>query len=204
MKGCDAILEDLPAYAAGKLTASERSAVDAHVRGCDGCMSELRSMERLEALLLGLPKLEPSPDLRSRFANRLAAEIDAEAARSERGGVFRWLMRPWLIPALATPAVALWVLTSAPGNGDGNPGPQTVANLAPERVQEKVVAVVDHEEKPRAVAMAKPHEPREPVSIVEAQADGLPAELENKAELFVDFDVIRELEQLEGKGESAG
>lgn len=204
MNGCDAILEDLPAHAAGKLTASERSAVDAHVRGCDACMSELRSMERLEALLVGLPEIEPSPGLRSRFANRLAAEIDAEAARAERGGVFRWLMRPWLIPALATPAAAaIWVLATTLGNGDDNIAPQIVAKVAPERVEEKVVAAVD-QEKPRAVAVAKPQEPREPVSVTDAQADGLPAELENKAELFVDFDVIRELEQLEGKGESAG
>ena len=207
MKACDVIQEDLPGYAAERLSSRERAPIEAHLRTCSTCQTELASLVRLERLLAsGLPIVETSPTLRSRFASRLAAELEAEEAEAaKRQGLFGWLTRPWLVPAVASAAVAIVVLvqsTLGPSSTESLPpthvakAPAAAAPAAAAKAPEVSVAKVEAE---APAQVASVDEPKEPVP-------GVPPELEQDTELFVDFAIIEELDALQSDGseESAG
>lgn len=202
MKACDAIQDELPGYAAEQLTSIERASVEAHLRSCVACQSEVRSLLRLERLLTAsLPVVETSPTLRSRFANRLVAEVEAEEASSP-AGLWGWLSRPWLVPAVASLAVALFVLTRSLGNAPTS----EVASAPP-----APVAVAEAPKVPAPAAAPKPAGGAAPVSVARIdepkEPDVVPSELESDPEKFVDFAIIRELDTLQaidGTQESAG
>ena len=206
MKGCETIQEELPGYAAKQLTASERAVVETHLRACAACQAEVRSLLRLEGVLAaGLPVVETSPTLRSRFANRLVAEVEAEEAAANRQGLWGWLTRPWLVPAVASAAVAAIVLLQSFGEA-----PVSEVASAPRAAAPVVVAEAP---KPPAAsaAPAKPASAEAPVHVASVdepkEPEGVPTELETDPEKFVDFAIIRELETLEaidGTQESAG
>jgi anti-sigma factor RsiW len=204
MKACEAIQEDLPGYAAERLSSRERAPIEGHLRTCTTCQTELASLVRLERLLSsGLPVVETSPTLRSRFANRLAAELEAEEAEAaKRHGLFGWLTRPWLVPAIASGAVAIVVLVQS------TLGPSPSESLAPTHVA-KAPAPAERAKGPEvSVAKVEAEAPAQVASLDEPKepAAGVPPEVEQDPELFVDFAIIEELDtlQTDGSEESAG
>ena len=207
MNACDVIQEELPGYAAERLSSAERARIAMHLRTCTGCQAELASLQRLERLLdAALPIVPASVTLRSAFANRLAAEIEAEEADAvKRQGFIGWLTRPWLVPAVASAAVAVVVLVQSLGQMEDTPSTPTEVASAPQKVEpvvaekaEPVAEVAKVEKAAEPMEVASAGEPKEPDL-------GVPPEVASDPELFVDFDIIRELDTLvDGSQESAG
>jgi anti-sigma-K factor RskA len=86
--------ENLPAYALGALDAEEARALEAHLPTCTACQAELAEYRAVsENLLMTLPSLQPSPDLRKRLQSRLPS---AQKTRQTR--------LPWSFPRWAAGA----------------------------------------------------------------------------------------------------
>jgi anti-sigma-K factor RskA len=69
---CASFLENIPAYALGALDVDETSALEAHLRTCDSCTSELAAYRAVgETLLTVLPPQTPPAALRQRLQRRL-------------------------------------------------------------------------------------------------------------------------------------
>src|SRR5882672_1234855 len=110
MRGCEAVVVELPGYVGGKLEASAAMSVQRHLQACAGCLSELRQIERLEQLLtVALPSVKPSAGFASSFANRLAQEIvdEGEEQRLTPRSFLSWLAQPWMVPVGAAAVLAL-------------------------------------------------------------------------------------------------
>src|SRR5437899_69301 len=110
MRGCEAVVVELPGYIGGKLDASAAVSVQRHLQACAGCQSELRAVERLEELLaVALPPVKPSVGFASSFANRLAQEIvdEGEEKRLTPRSFLSWLAQPWMLPVGAAAVLAL-------------------------------------------------------------------------------------------------
>jgi anti-sigma-K factor RskA len=72
------------AYVLGSLDADERTAFEAHLSTCAECAAEVRSLRRVaDALAHSVPQRTPSPDLRQRVLDSIAA---TPAARVSSGG----------------------------------------------------------------------------------------------------------------------
>jgi hypothetical protein len=78
---CEAMAERIPDLLSGALGEAEAAELRAHLAGCAGCAAEVAALERLWRGLGELPEEEPSPELRRRFAARLARAIAAEERR---------------------------------------------------------------------------------------------------------------------------
>ncbi|MEQ8834767.1 MAG: anti-sigma factor [Miltoncostaeaceae bacterium] len=132
-------LRDLIApVALGAATRDEVIQVEAHVRGCEHCRSELEGLRATAGVLALAPEdLEPSPDLRLRIMNEVRAEAAArqtqpvagaesgpagDEAAARRAGPSRgagersrswWasMLRPWPAAAVGFAALAAGLLT---------------------------------------------------------------------------------------------
>lgn len=63
---------NIPAYALGALDAGEAAALEAHLKTCDSCRTELAEYLRLsDSLLMATPPRAPSPALRKRLQSHL-------------------------------------------------------------------------------------------------------------------------------------
>jgi anti-sigma factor RsiW len=183
-RSCEAVRVELPAYARRQLGSAESALVERHLAECRDCGEELRQLERLESLLgAHWPTVRPSPDLLSRFANRLAAEVASEAD-SRRFGSLSWLLRPWLVPLAAAAALAAVVagrslVSSPPALELARPA----ARPAPG--------------KPAAAGSLREPSTASGDSTVEVASP--PEEVLERLDLFVDFAVIEKLDALEGR-----
>ncbi|MET0152981.1 MAG: zf-HC2 domain-containing protein [Candidatus Binatia bacterium] len=183
MKDCEPIRVELPGYASGKLDTGSLASVRAHLQSCGACRVELRELERLEELLLkGLPPIVLSATFASRFANRLAAEVDGAQRESDERSWLGWLLQPWLVPVAAAALIA--AVMFQPWFADHS------TSVFP------TPAVTGGSD--GAVASA-----RKPASDAKLAANP-PSEVLQRPELFVDYSVIRDLDILEsgGQGES--
>lgn len=71
-KECTPFRENIPAYVLQALDADEIVPLEAHLRGCSSCRSELAAYRRVSKnLLLALPPQSPPPALRRRLEQRL-------------------------------------------------------------------------------------------------------------------------------------
>lgn len=190
MRGCEAVVVELPGYVGGKLDAATAVSVQRHLHACASCQAEVREIERLEQLLaVSLPSVTLSRGFASSFANRLAQEIveEGEERRFSSGSVLSWLVQPWLLPVGAAAVLALimanmygpwfgseqstgWPLR-APGVSSDvasskKPAPDTKLAAKPEKSDKKVVA-----------SNTTP-----------------PPDVLERPELFVDYAVIRDLD----------
>jgi len=90
----DALREQIPLYAVGALPADERSAVEAHLRGCAECAAELATFVPISGALAQIvPQHEPPAALRA----RVLAAATAVDRRSTRRSIGAWA--PWLAAA---------------------------------------------------------------------------------------------------------
>ena len=97
---CPAIRELLPEFALGVLTGAAAAEVVDHTSRCVACRTALAELSGVtDALLLIAPEREPS----AAFTPRVAAALDARAARS-RGSRSR---RNWILAAAAAVVIAL-------------------------------------------------------------------------------------------------
>jgi hypothetical protein len=182
MRGCEAIVVELPGYVGGKLDAGIAVTVQRHVQACAACQAELRSLERLERLLsVGLPTIAPSPAFASTFANRLAAEIADEGEERARS-LLGWFLQPWLIPVAAAAILAGIMFTP------------WFANEQESGWSFRLPGVDG------GIASNKPGNGRGTAKGPEKSAvAGVPQDLMQRPELFVDYAVIRDLDILEGQ-----
>lgn len=200
---CEAMAIELPGYVEGKLDPGTEAIVKQHLEGCAACRVEVRELERLNALLAqALPRITPSPAFAARFAERLAAEVAAEdcgEAPAERRWL-TWLLQPSWIPLAA--AAALGVIMFTPWfNGSR----VEKAPLSPPHPVGGPVASAGSPFPATGVASApgsgaRPITATAPAGESRIAAVDVPADLLGRADLFVDFDVIRDLDLLESKG----
>lgn len=183
---CEVIGLDLPAYARGSLAPGEVPMVEVHLRDCPSCQDELREVEAVGALLDGrLEVIEPSPTFASVFANRLAAEMVAEEERAANRGSFGLRLPTWLVPLGAAAVLAVVMFGQNPaGRQDVAEGPRAGTGPA-------VVASVD-----RGPGAADPGDE-------EKMLASPPPDLKERADLFVDYAIIENLDVLQSTA-SAG
>lgn len=130
---CQGIEEKLTLYLYDELAASERAALEEHLKSCPACAATAREFERLRGFLGRRPAREPSPELLVRCREALDDALDREAA-SWRALVRSWFIVPPGVSALrATAALTILVLgfslgwtlrtrvpaAEAPANGSG-------------------------------------------------------------------------------------
>jgi len=105
----------LPWYVAGTLGAGEAAAVEAHLRGCEGCRAEEAELRRLRTAVHAAVETRPSPspDLLARIAARVEAAAPRRApepAASWWSRLVEWagsLLSPRLAPAMALGLIVL-------------------------------------------------------------------------------------------------
>ena len=195
MRGCEAIVVELPGYVGGKLDASTALSVQRHLQACSGCQSELRGIERLEQLLaVSLPSISPSAGFASSFANRLAQEMadeETEQSFSPRA-LMSWLVQPWLLPVGAAAVLAVIVYGwsgSEQSSGWSVPMPSISGgvasqNSAPAADTKLAAKPADKSSEKKVLAQAA------------APAEVPPPDLLQRPELFVDYAIIRDLDEL--------
>jgi len=188
MRGCEAVVVELPGYVGGKLDVTAAVSVQRHLQACAGCQSELREIERLEQMLaVGLPSIRPSAGFASSFANRLAQEIvdEGEEVRLTPRSFLSWLAQPWLLPVGAAAVLAL-IMTQMFGPWFGSDQPTNWQLRGP--------AVASNENKaPREPKLAeKPGEKAD-----KKLASAPPADVIARPDLFVDYAVIEDLDNLD-------
>ena len=88
----DALREAVGLYVLGALDPGERAALEAHLAGCAECTAEVRTLRGVtDALLFGVPQVEPAPALRDRV---LAAVATASRPDSRSTSSVRPFIRP--------------------------------------------------------------------------------------------------------------
>jgi hypothetical protein len=198
VRACPTIAIELPGYVDGKLDPAAAETVKRHLESCAACTAEAHELGRLSTLLSrGLPSVEPSRTFAFTFAGRLAAEV------AEEGGTFAqtaprrrwadWILQPWLIPLAAT--AVLWAIMFTPWFG----GDQ-VTNRLPSPVFPGMAGGVASGEKPPADTKLA----NAPLDKRLLAASDLPPDLVGRADLFVDYGVIRDLDLLESNGGAKG
>ena len=99
---CKAIQDLLPAYQDQELASGEMAAVRTHLSGCPTCASELRLFSQSWDMLGTLETIQPSPDFRTRFWERVRQE-------ETRSDLWDWIRWPRLVPALAG-FIGIWLV----------------------------------------------------------------------------------------------
>lgn len=128
-EGCRQWRGELGAYALGRLSDSERAALEGHLEGCDACRAELATLTPVATLLerADPARLEQAPRAPDGLAGRVLGRIRAEQ-RAKRKRRIRWGGFA-IAGAVATAAIAV-VMVSSLGGGETSqeiPGVQTVA-----------------------------------------------------------------------------
>jgi len=102
----DIFKDNLSAYALGALDSEEASALEAHLRTCDECRSELKDYLHLTSgLLTALPPQSPPPGIKRSLQKRLQGE-----QRSARPA-FSWSLNRTLITGALVLLIALNIVS---------------------------------------------------------------------------------------------
>src|SRR5690242_623156 len=91
MNGCDAIREELKAYADGELSWGARRAVRRHLAGCAACRKELEVMEKVGYELRVQDTGVLNPALKARILAGLPERAPGDATTAKRPAGPRWL-----------------------------------------------------------------------------------------------------------------
>lgn len=181
---CETVLDDLTAYADGELPPDARGHVDEHVRSCLPCRHALADLEKVNAAVRMLPRVEPSAD----FAARLWERLDAADAAAGAG--FR--LRRWAAPALAAAALlALALRFMIGGAGRDTPSVARVTEPAPVVLAKPVTTAGSRRETEAGTPQVAVADGAEPAP------EDLPPELLEQPELFLRLPVVRRLDTLE-------
>jgi negative regulator of sigma E activity len=71
---CEVVQEELVAYCDGELPEQEREQVAAHLKTCAACAREEAQLARMERLLATVERIAPSPDFAANFWKRVEQE----------------------------------------------------------------------------------------------------------------------------------
>ena len=190
MRGCEAVVVELPGYVGGKLDAAAAVSVQRHLHGCASCQTELREVKQLDQLLaVALPSVTPSPGFASSFANRLTQEMldEGEERRFSPRSVLSWFVQPWLLPVGAAAVLAL-IMANMYGPWFGSEQSTGWPLRAP-----SVSSGVASSKKPAPDnRLAEKSEKK-----VVASNTPPPPDVLARPELFVDYAVIRDLDILD-------
>jgi hypothetical protein len=120
-EGCRQRREELGAYALGRLSEPERTALEAHLQGCDACRAELATLTPVAALLerADPARLEQAPRPPEGLAGRVLGRIRDEQ-RAKRRRRAQWGFA--FAGAAAAIAIAV-VLVSSPGGDEAEEVP---------------------------------------------------------------------------------
>jgi len=126
---CTRIIDLLPEYLEGTLDGSEKSRVEEHLAGCEGCGAELKLLQRYFQTMAGLERYEAPPD----FLRNVHARIEREPSwRKLLSGLFLPLKIKLPLEALGVAAAALLIFTfyyNAPETKMDLPGKSPVARV---------------------------------------------------------------------------
>jgi hypothetical protein len=132
------ITADLEDYLDERLSAADRSVVDAHLVECSECRTELEAAQKLRTVLSVLPVAGPRPGFLETAMQR-AQEGSVESAHQQRA-------RAWMPAALAAGIVVMLVgglLLRQPGtDGDVTAPPRVAANITMAVEEAKTVNLV--------------------------------------------------------------
>ncbi len=175
---CEEIQEELVAYCDSELPEEDRARVAAHLSTCSACSREVAQFAHINTLFTQVERVAPSPDFAATFWQRLEQESRVSPVQESR--LTRW-WREWresltswqLAPVLAGAASIVvffgYILTDH--------GPQQINKDSG---------------KPPAQT-GSPHPQR---SLLERErASDVPAQVQEKLGLFVNYRVITELEK---------
>ncbi len=95
---CEKVKEILPAYEGDELSQSEATEVRAHLNECRLCQREKHLLSATWEMLDVLPRIEPSPDFRTRLWEKI---------KNEKTKRIQWQQTPRL--AFAAGFLGLWV-----------------------------------------------------------------------------------------------
>ncbi|HYF50504.1 MAG TPA: zf-HC2 domain-containing protein [Planctomycetota bacterium] len=84
MAACEQIQDELSAYLDGELSAQERAAVDAHLKGCAACQALLSELKGVQGALADVPKLAAPPALAAKIREGVSAGAPASEAVHEK------------------------------------------------------------------------------------------------------------------------
>jgi len=176
---CEEIREELVAYCDGELPEEDRTQITAHLSTCSACSREVAQLARINTLFITqVERVTPSPEFTATFWQRL--EQEKRPAPVQEGRLVRW-WREWresmsgwqLAPALAGAASILIFF----GYIVSDRGSETT--------------------KPTTGTQSQPGQTRPILTPVPpGQSTDVPALVQEKLELFVNYRVIADLEKL--------
>ena len=170
---CEEIREELVAYQDGELSEYDRKQVATHLNTCTACTQEAVSLARVGQMLSGMERIIPSPAFAVNFWQRLEQEHQAEPEhrftqwwRELRESISNWHLTPALIGA-ASVLIFFAALSQRPERS-------TLTSVSLPSVGKK------------AQDQAKP---------ATSPARTVPAEVVEETELFVDYQMITEIDK---------
>ena len=176
MRGCEAVVVELPGYVGGKLDAAAAVSVQRHLHGCASCQTELREVKQLDQLLaVALPSVTQE------------MLDEGEERRFSPRSVLSWFVQPWLLPVGAAAVLAL-IMANMYGPWFGSEQSTGWPLRAP-----SVSSGVASSKKPAPDnRLAEKSEKK-----VVASNTPPPPDVLARPELFVDYAVIRDLDILD-------
>jgi Putative zinc-finger len=112
---CKSFEEDLVLYYYGELGGDERTAVEAHLPGCQTCRLYLKKLESI--LPLTVKPDEPPQEFWNDYSREMRRKLAEASERKYWWQSLAVFLQPWAIPASATAIVALLALTFTFGKG---------------------------------------------------------------------------------------
>ncbi len=130
---CETYEEDLVLLHYGDLGGAERHKLESHLASCAGCAGYLKELATL--LPLTVKSDEPPPEFWQNYHRELRAKLDDVAAKKAWWRNLATIFRPSYVPAFATAAVVVLVLTFTLGktvwNAKGNSQDDEMAEALP-------------------------------------------------------------------------
>jgi putative zinc finger protein len=107
---CERIKEQFSEYWSGSLETADRAAVQAHLDSCASCQMEAENLGRIWETLGHFPEPKPTPQLRARFSETLAAyQLGMASAKRKEKPAPWWQFRPVFQFGLAAAMLAIGV-----------------------------------------------------------------------------------------------
>jgi hypothetical protein len=172
MMTCEVVQEELVAYLDGELSEPDRVQIAAHLQTCAACAREEAQLSQLTRLLVKMERFEPSPEFATNFWKRLEQEAIPVKAEANKPPTLESRFGQWW--KSLQELFSAWQLAPAFAAAASVIVFLGYFLISPS-TQQKIEA---------------PKQPSSPVAAAEA-----PSELREKLGLFVNYNVIAELER---------